>query len=173
MSDKSWEDTIKKAFIRTEVMIISQNKVLICQRKNNPEEYVFPGGHMDLDESDIRDTAVREVKEEVGYSIDKQRLLIIDTHVNQYGDEEPRITVYFLYQDDDLVNKKPEQNDDVRKTAWYTPSESEETVLDAQAQIINHFLPKFTKLVNESNKKLDNSLEMSEYLSWLGLIENN
>lgn len=40
-----------------------------------PDAFVFPGGRLDAEDSDLRATARREVKEEIGIDIDTQRLV--------------------------------------------------------------------------------------------------
>ena len=40
-----------------------------------PDAFVFPGGRLDPEDSDLRATACREVKEEIGIDIDTQRLV--------------------------------------------------------------------------------------------------
>src|SRR5690349_15573229 len=40
-----------------------------------PNAFVFPGGRVDAEDSDIRETARREVMEEIGIQIDSNRLV--------------------------------------------------------------------------------------------------
>lgn len=40
-----------------------------------PGAFVFPGGRRDVDDADIRATACREVREEIGVEIDSERLV--------------------------------------------------------------------------------------------------
>jgi 8-oxo-dGTP pyrophosphatase MutT (NUDIX family) len=48
-----------------------------------PEAFVFPGGRVDETDGDIRATAYREVKEEIGVEIEPQRLVLLrDIYTN-------------------------------------------------------------------------------------------
>ena len=42
-----------------------------------PDAFVFPGGRVDSDDADIRATAAREVREEIGIEIDTDRLVLL------------------------------------------------------------------------------------------------
>lgn len=42
-----------------------------------PDAFVFPGGRVDSEDADIRATAAREVREEIGIEIDTNRLVLL------------------------------------------------------------------------------------------------
>ena len=51
-----------------------------------PGAFVFPGGRRDLEDSDLRATACREVKEEIGVDIDPVRLVPLrDIHTSPHA----------------------------------------------------------------------------------------
>jgi 8-oxo-dGTP pyrophosphatase MutT (NUDIX family) len=72
------------AFVRDTQLGI---EIYLCRRPAHfryyPGAFVFPGGRQDEDDGDLRETARREVREEVGIEIDPQLLVALrDTHTN-------------------------------------------------------------------------------------------
>ena len=73
------------------VVIMQDNKLLMAQDVDTPDEWTIPGGWCDIDLSPV-ETAVKEVKEETGYDIRVTKLLaLIDR--NKYTQSE----IYNVY----------------------------------------------------------------------------
>ena len=73
------------------VVIMKDNKLLMAQDVDTPNEWTIPGGWCDVDLSPI-ETAIKEVKEETGYDIKVTKLLaLIDR--NKYTQSE----IYNVY----------------------------------------------------------------------------
>lgn len=61
------DDYKNKIETTARTVIISENKILLCQRKGK-DYYFFPGGHIDFGEN-MKQALMREIKEELGLSI--------------------------------------------------------------------------------------------------------
>lgn len=73
------------------VVIMQDNKLLMAQDVDTPDEWTIPGGWCDVDLSPV-ETAVKEVKEETGFDIKVTKLLaLIDR--NKYTQSE----IYNVY----------------------------------------------------------------------------
>jgi ADP-ribose pyrophosphatase YjhB (NUDIX family) len=82
----------RKPSIRAVAIVIKDKKVLLMwRRKKGREYYVFPGGHVENNES-IRDAVIREVFEETSTKIEINRLLYRHRYLYQSGNTS---TQYF------------------------------------------------------------------------------
>lgn len=80
----------KKPRIAASVAVFAKkdNRLLLITRLTDPfkNRYAFPGGFLDVDKEDLYDTAVRELAEETGFSINKKDLVLIDVRSNPKRD---------------------------------------------------------------------------------------
>lgn len=80
----------KKPKVAASVAVYAKgdNQVLLITRLTEPfkDRYAFPGGFLDVDNEDVYDTAVRELAEETGFSINKEDLVLIDVRSNPKRD---------------------------------------------------------------------------------------
>lgn len=68
--DNLKEEDIKRVVIRAKAIIVNDNnELLLCYDKNN---YHLPGGHLEEGES-LDECLIREIKEETGISIPKEK----------------------------------------------------------------------------------------------------
>jgi len=85
----------KKPRIAASVAIFAKkdNQILLIIRLTEPfkNKYAFPGGFLDVDKEDLYDTAVRELAEETGFSINKDNLVLIDVRSNPKRDPRGHI----------------------------------------------------------------------------------
>jgi len=113
-----------KPSLTTDVVLIAEheheNYVLFIRRKNPPYQgsWAFPGGFLDQGET-TRECAVRELEEETGVSIDKERLRLLLVADDPSRDPRTRvISVVFL-----ACGKKSEfilkPGDDASEAAWF------------------------------------------------------
>lgn len=98
-----------------------------------PGAFVFPGGRLDRADADLKATACREVKEEVGVDIDPRNLVLLrDIHTSPHAGPVYHMLT-FAYRADSafttLINP-----DEIEEEIWMTASEALST-LDLPYQI--------------------------------------
>ena len=86
--------------IASELWLINNHKLLITKRainKSHPNEWEVPGGCSIINENTL-DTLIREIKEEINISLNKDDCIFIDTYIykNQFLD---------IYKSTYLINK--------------------------------------------------------------------
>lgn len=122
-------------------IIIENNKVLLVYEKNG-NFWGFPKGHMEKGENEI-ETALREVKEEVGLDveiIDKERRYILNYIIR---DEIDKTTVLYL-----AIPKNKEivmQESEIEKVKWCDFEEALETLTFDNSKEV------FKKVINDLN----------------------
>ena len=122
-------------------IIIENNKVLLVYEKNR-NFWGFPKGHMEKGENEI-ETALREVKEEVGLDveiIDKETRYILNYIIR---DEIDKTTVLYLARP---KNKEiVMQESEIEKVKWCDFEEALETLTFDNSKEV------FKKVINELN----------------------
>ncbi len=122
-------------------IIIENNKVLLVYEKNR-NFWGFPKGHMEKGENEI-ETALREVKEEVGLDveiIDKEKRYILNYIIR---DEIDKTTVLYL-----AIPKNKEivmQESEIEKVKWCDFEEASETLTFDNSKEV------FKKVINDLN----------------------
>ncbi|MDD3284045.1 MAG: NUDIX domain-containing protein [Patescibacteria group bacterium] len=82
---------------RPTAIIVKDNKILLMHRiKNGKEYYAFPGGHIEGGEN-IKETFLREMKEELNFKISKYKK-IVDIYDNTILNNEKRKHIFFLVE---------------------------------------------------------------------------
>ncbi len=96
-------------------LVINNNQVLIIQEANKKAfgKFNIPGGHVDLDE-DLKETAIREVKEETGIPIIVEDFLGVYTH--QAQDKSTIIKIIFVGKPCDFEINFPK--DEILNATW-------------------------------------------------------
>ena len=122
-------------------IIIENNKVLLVYEKTG-NFWGFPKGHMEKGENEI-ETALREVKEEVGLDveiIDKEKRYILNYIIR---DEIDKTTVLYL-----AIPKNKEivmQESEIEKVKWCDFEEALETLTFDNSKEV------FKKVINDLN----------------------
>lgn len=122
-------------------IIIENNKVLLVYEKNG-NFWGFPKGHMEKGENEI-ETALREVKEEVGLDveiIDKEKRYLLNYIIR---DEIDKTTVLYL-----AIPKNKEivmQESEIEKVKWCDFEEALETLTFDNSKEV------FKKVINDLN----------------------
>lgn len=98
-------------------------RILMIHKTDN-DLWALPGGGHDIGES-IRDTVVREVREETGYDVDVTGIVGIYTnpnHVMAYDDGEVRqqFSIAFSAR---LLGGEPRTSDESKEVAWVSPKD--------------------------------------------------
>lgn len=88
--------------IQSRGFVIKDNSILVMfRRKNGEEYYVFPGGHMEIDDTP-EETALREVEEETTIKCTIQRKAY---EITDYSNGTPQIQHFYVC---DYVSGEPE-----------------------------------------------------------------
>lgn len=100
-------------------------RILLIHKTDN-DLWALPGGGHDLGES-IRETVVREVKEETGYDVEVTNIVGTYTnprHVMAYDDGEVRqqFSICFTAR---LLGGELKTSSESKEVAWVTPAETE------------------------------------------------
>lgn len=134
------------------IMILKENKVLLGRRHPDPEKadselhgegrWTMPGGKLHLKEG-LEDAALREVLEETGIKVNKEKLEIFSVTNDITGDAH-FVTVGFLCKDFRGEPKVMEPNEIV-EWQWFALDDLPEPM----------FLPSWKMVRNFLNKKIE------------------
>lgn len=124
----------------TSVCIYNSNGAVLLQKRADNGKWGLPGGYMELEES-ITDTAVREVFEEMGYQLDKDKLELkgvfssYDTYYPN-GDAVQTVCILFQYKYDgaELID-----SDEVLKLQFFQYEELPEIFNAENTAMVNAF----------------------------------
>jgi len=130
-------------------MILKNNKVLLGKRHDDPEKasselhgegtWTMPGGKLDFQEK-LEDAAEREVFEETGIRIDKNKIKIISVTDDIVPDKH-FVTVGFLCRDFDGEPRVMEP-DEITKWEWFDLDNLPDPIFPPSRKIIDNFLNK-------------------------------
>jgi 8-oxo-dGTP diphosphatase len=139
----------KKPGVGVGVMILKNNKVLLGKRHDDPEKasselhgegtWTMPGGKLDFQEK-LEDAAEREVFEETGIRIDKNKIKIISVTDDIVPDKH-FVTVGFLCRDFDGEPRVMEP-DEITKWEWFDLDNLPDPIFPPSRKIIDNFLNK-------------------------------
>lgn len=88
-----------------------------------PGAFVFPGGRSDADDADIKSTACREVKEEIGIVIDRERLVPLrDINTSAHAGPVYHMLTFAYPVEGDFVTCL--NCEEVEEEVWVTPREA-------------------------------------------------
>ena len=123
--------------ITVQLLIIKENKILLIKRINTGYEdgkYSLPGGHVEANE-EIRKTAIREAKEEIGIQINKEDLdlyKVLNRKIKEGGEY-----VDFIFKvkkwNGNITN---EEKDKCEKIIWSDVDKIPENILDFIPEIL-------------------------------------
>ncbi len=125
------------------VVVVNEDGCVLMIRRTDNGNWAVPGGGMDLGES-IRDTAVREVKEEAGVDVEVTGVVGIYTnpkHVIEYtsnGEVRQEFSIVFTAR---LVGGELRTSDESSEVRWVPPDELAGYQMDPSMRMrIGHFL---------------------------------
>ena len=137
----------KQAFVGVGVVIVSNGRILLEKRKNEPGKgkWSIPGGLVELGE-EVEQTVVREVKEETGLEVGDPEHIDVVSNVEM--DEKGRIKYHFVIIDYfvKLKGGKLKASSDAAELRWVEFDEVEK--YDLTKIFREFFLRNHEKLVN-------------------------
>ena len=97
------------------------NDKVLTVRKRGTEKFMFPGGKPELGESAL-DTAIREVKEEIGIGVEPKQLTQIGVYEAPAANEEKHTVVatVFTYDGDTI---EPQMAAEIAELSWVSPDQ--------------------------------------------------
>lgn len=131
------------------IMVLKYNKVLLGKRHNNPKKadselhgegsWTMPGGKLHFKE-ELEDAAFREVFEETGISLNKEKLQIISVTNDKVKDAH-FITIGFLCKDfkGEPMIMEP---DEIIEWRWFDLDSLPHNIFFPSRKILNKFIAK-------------------------------
>lgn len=97
------------------------NDKVLTVRKRGTEKFMFPGGKPELGES-VLDTAIREVKEEIGIGLEAKQLTQIGVFEVPAANEAKHTVVatVFTYDGDTI---EPKMAAEIAELSWVSPDQ--------------------------------------------------
>lgn len=97
------------------------NDRVLTVRKRGTEKFMFPGGKPELGES-VLDTAIREVKEEIGIGLEAKQLTQIGVYEAPAANEAKHTVVatVFTYDGDTI---EPQMAAEIAELSWVSPDQ--------------------------------------------------
>lgn len=128
--------------IVTDLLIIKNEdgnkKILLAKRKNTgykDGEYEIPGGHLEENE-DLYETMIREAKEELGISLQREDLKIIHIMHHYTGN---RMNFIFTTEREDLEPRIMEK-DKCEELKWFNINNLPENTMKKVKKIIDYII---------------------------------
>lgn len=110
------------------ILIVCSDKILLARRSRNAEAYPgylsLPGGFLDAGKETVEETAVRELREEIGLDIETNRLHLF--HVSSSPGTDPRahvVNVCYWVEITDQEALTLNAADDVEEIVWMETNE--------------------------------------------------
>ncbi len=108
VSPACWKEWIsKKAVANAGVVVINSSNQVLLLYKQEEDEWGIPSGGIDKGDNKIVDAALRELREEAGIDLSKDKLTEIGTfiahHPDNYSEPKTDVIVTFLAYSDDRV----------------------------------------------------------------------
>ncbi len=139
----------KKPGVGVGVMILRNNKVLLGKRHSDPQKadselhgegsWTMPGGKLHFQE-ELKDAAYREVLEETGIKVNKEKLEIISVTNDRIKDAH-FVTVGFLCKDFEGEPKVTEP-DEITDWKWFDLNDLPSPIFFPSEKIFKNFLAK-------------------------------
>ena len=143
----------KKPGVGVGIMILKDNKVLLGKRHDDPEKadselhgegsWTMPGGKLHFKE-ELKDAAFREVFEETGIKVNKEKLQIVSV-TNDIVEDAHFVTIGFLCKS---FEGEPEimEPDEITEWRWFELDNLPKPIFFPSERIIKNFFNKPNRL---------------------------
>jgi nucleoside triphosphatase len=102
----------------------SEGKILLAQSPKWHDKWTMPGGHIEFGET-IEGAMIREIKEEVGLSVESQGIISFGELINSKDFYRPAHFVYFDVLCKVMENSEVKiDNDEIIGYKWVSPEEA-------------------------------------------------
>lgn len=135
---------------------VSRRAYLLIKRSTNPffGYYAFPGGFIDVGKEEIEDAAVRELYEEAGVVLSRNRLQLID--VRSSPDRDPRDHIFDIAYYAEVEDAEAKVGEEVSALEWLPAEEIDKIQLafdhqELWEQVKARFVDKKTPGENKKN----------------------
>ena len=110
------------------------NDKVLTVRKRGTEKFMFPGGKPELGESAL-DTAIREVKEEIGIGLEAKQLTQIGVFEAPAANEAKHTVVatVFTYDGDTI---EPQMAAEIAELSWVSPDQPDVVLAPLPADFV-------------------------------------
>jgi len=143
------ENTNKRPGVGVGVIILKDNKVLLGKRNDDPDKadsllhgegtWTLPGGKLDFGEN-IQDCAYREVLEETGIKINKNKIKLISV-TNDVVEDAHFVTLGFLCEEFEGSSNVMEP-DEITEWKWFDINDMPSPMFFPSEKIIRNFVNK-------------------------------
>ena len=155
---KNLEFPVQSAyFVGSLVLVNNKGEILLAKERNNYDVWTVPGGEVDYkDKEQFLDTAIREIEEEVGISIEKNNAELLDVRIsyaegdNPYKENEifiPVITYIAKFPEGQKIKLKRSEDEierkyDVEEYVWIKPNE----IIEKNIKVHQNFVETIPKI---------------------------
>jgi len=146
----------KKVGVGVGIMLLKGGKVLLGKRNDDPEKadselsgegtWTMPGGKMEFGES-LEEAAMREVLEETGIIIDKDKLRIISLS-NDMTEKAHFVTIGFLYEGD-VDEPETMEPEEITEWKWFEMAKYPLNIFPPSEKILNNY---FDSIIYKENE---------------------
>jgi 8-oxo-dGTP diphosphatase len=121
-------------------IVVKESKVLLIKRANEPflGYWALPGGYLSWDET-VEECALRELKEETGYSAKKARLVWVNSSPKRDSEGRQNIEHFFIVEDAKKTGRY--QEEEVSEIRWFSKDELPKKMISDHRKTILSLLP--------------------------------
>ena len=119
----------------TNVLLVRNKKILLSRRQNKgwgDGLLCIPGGHIEAGETPA-EAAVRELREELGITVETQELTFLCLEARRSGDRNYLSTIFTLKTDQEPINNEPHECSEL---VWVDPEHLGDDIIENFKHVI-------------------------------------
>lgn len=110
LSKQEYYDSLAKKPMGSDVLFLNDKDEILLVKPNYKNEWLFPGGTVEKGESP-RESAIREVKEEIGLNIEVGQMLCMDYSKTSEGDNLKFVFFGGVLNENQIANIKLQESE--------------------------------------------------------------